>query len=160
MSRLACRADRDLGPASCHPAGMTISRSILISACLAPLCCVGKWSCASCGSTVFGMYLRTGHLQRELERRRVAVDPPQKPQDGPGSACFSRFPPLPVLCTLSAACRRKAGQEARGTAIWRLSGLLAGTLVEITNLYLDGVPHLQHLPSGFAPCLPVMVAKK
>ena len=27
----------------------------------APLCCVGKWSRASCGSTVFGMYLCTGH---------------------------------------------------------------------------------------------------
>jgi hypothetical protein len=25
---------------------------------------------------------------------------------------------------------------------------------------VDGVPHLQHLPTGFAPCLPVMVAKK
>jgi hypothetical protein len=27
-------------------------------------------------------------------------------------------------------------------------------------LNLNGVPHLQHLPSGSVPCLPVMVAKK
>jgi hypothetical protein len=46
------------------------------------------------------------------------------------------------------------------TATWRSSGLLARTFVEITNLYLLVVPHLQHLPSGFAPCLTVMVAKK
>jgi hypothetical protein len=65
-------------PRFCHPARMTVSCSYLFSACLAPLCCVGKRSRASCGSTVFGMYLRTGRLQREHERRRVAVDPPQR----------------------------------------------------------------------------------
>ena len=60
-----------------------------------PSCCVGKGSRASCGSTVFGMYLRTGppvstaarharRLQREHGRWSVAVDPPKEPQDGLG----------------------------------------------------------------------------
>src|SRR5829696_1672247 len=46
------------------------------------------------------------------------------------------------------------------TAASSSSGLLMRTFVEITNLYLDGVLHLQRLPSGSVPCLPTMVAKK
>jgi hypothetical protein len=48
--------------------------------------------------------------------------------------------------------------HANGSSI--SSGLLEGTLVEITNLYLYGVPQLQHLPPGFVPFLPAMVAER
>ena len=30
----------------------------------------------------------------------------------------------------------------------------------MTSHYLDGVPHIQHLPSGFVSCLLVMAAKR
>jgi hypothetical protein len=42
----------------------------------------------------------------------------------------------------------------------RSSGLSAGIFVEIKNLYLDGVLHLQHVISGFVACFPVVAAKK
>jgi len=48
--------------------------------------------------------------------------------------------------------------HANGSSI--SSGLLEGTLVEITNLYLDGVLQIQHSPPGFVPFLPAMVAER
>ena len=48
--------------------------------------------------------------------------------------------------------------HANGSSI--SSGLLGGTLVEITNLYLDGVLQIQHSPPGFVPFLPAMVAER
>jgi hypothetical protein len=52
-----------------------------------PSCCVGKGSRASCGSTVFGMYLRTGHLVSTAEDNIVGAD--GEPHDLPG-LCPSR----------------------------------------------------------------------
>ena len=40
------------------------------------------------------------------------------------------------------------------------TGLLGRTFVEIANLYLDGVLHLQQTALGFVPCFPMMAAKK
>ena len=47
--------------------------------------------------------------------------------------------------------------HANGSSI--SSGLLGGTLVEITNLYLDGVLQIQHSPPDFVPPLLAMVAE-
>jgi hypothetical protein len=51
-------------------------------------------------------------------------------------------------------------EETEALASSRLGGFPVRTFVEITNLYLDGVLHLQPPLSGFVPCLSVMVAKK
>ena len=47
--------------------------------------------------------------------------------------------------------------HANGSSI--SSGLLEGTLVEITNLYLDGVLQIQHSPPDFVSSLLAMVAE-
>jgi hypothetical protein len=48
----------------------------------------------------------------------------------------------------------------RNAALWAEIELSYRLPFMVAQAYLDGVPHLQHLPSGSALCLPVMAAKK